>query len=162
MRGIGVILITILATILIFGACAKPTVAPAPEPELAPAPESAPQPEPTPTPKQATPKPGEWVASTKFGELRFTVNSSSTGITKIHLEFDQFKCGGVTWESGGVTFENASPSPISGGKFTVEAYVNPWDFVVQGEFDETGMYVSGIWQVRSKGCSGEWESSRMP
>ena len=36
MRGIGVILITVLATVYILGACVKPTVAPAPEPTPAP------------------------------------------------------------------------------------------------------------------------------
>ncbi len=153
-----VILVTVMATVFVLGGCTKPTVAPSPQ--LAPEPEPTPIPElePTPASKQAPPKPGEWIASTKFGELRFTVNSSSTGITKIHLEFERYECGGVTWESGGVTFENTSPSPITGRKFTFEAYVNPWDFVVQGEFDEAGMNASGTWQITGKNCSGEWES----
>lgn len=160
MRKLIIVLTTVLGIIFILGACTEPTIAPAPEQAAAPA--SPPEPESTPMPKQAPPKPGEWVASTTFGELRFVVNPSSTGIAQIHLEFKQFECGDVTWESGGVTFENASPSRIIDSKFEFEAYVNPWDFIVEGEFDRTGVYASGTWQVKGKDCHGEWESSKLP
>ena len=116
----------------------------------------------TPSQPPAPPKAGEWVASADFGELRFNINSASDGITKISIKFVQFKCGGVTWESGGVTFENPTPWPISGRKFTAKTHVNPWDFVIQGEFDDSGLHASGIWQVTGKNCSGKWESTRSP
>jgi len=107
----------------------------------------------------APPKPGEWTASTEFGELGFTVNSDSTGIAKVSFDFAEFECGGVQ-VSGGISVENPSLWPITGGQFTVDAYVRPWDIVIRGEFDETGTQASGTWEITGTTCSGTWESSR--
>lgn len=104
----------------------------------------------------APPTPGEWTASTDFGELGFTVNSSSTGITKVSFNFAEFECGGAQM-SGGVSAENPSLWPITDGQFTIDASMAFGDVVIEGEFDETGTHASGTWEINV--CSGTWEAS---
>ena len=108
----------------------------------------------------APPEPGEWTSATEFGELRFTVNSDSTGITEIVFEFDEFECSGMTWVSGGVTYQQSpNPWPITDNMFTVDVFLNPWEFVIEGEFDSTGTQASGTWEIEDSNCSGTWEST---
>ena len=102
------------------------------------------------------PTPGEWTASTEFGELGFTVTSGSTGIAEISVSFVAFECGG-TQMSGGVSVEDSSTWPITDGQFTVDVFISPWDVVIEGEFDETGTQASGTWEI--DGCSGTWAAS---
>ena len=111
--------------------------------------------------EEAAPTPGEWIASIDIGELRFTVNPAGTGIAKIFLHIPaEFKCGISTATNSRLTFEKPSLWPITGGQFTVDAYVRPWDIVIRGEFDETGTQASGTWEITGTTCSGTWESSR--
>jgi hypothetical protein len=57
MRGISVILTTVVAIVFILGACAKPVAAPAPEPPSTPEPIPAPTPSPTPVPETPAQEP---------------------------------------------------------------------------------------------------------
>lgn len=104
----------------------------------------------------APPTPGEWAASTEFGELGFTVNSDSTGITKVSFNFVEFECGGSSM-SGGVSTENPSLWFINDGLFTIETSGMFGEAVIEGEFDETGNHASGTWEIN--GCLGTWEAS---
>ena len=104
----------------------------------------------------APPTPGEWIISADFGELGLTVNSGSTGITKVSFNFAEFECDGVQ-VSGGVSVKNPDMWPITDGQFTVDVFVSPWDVVIEGEFDETGTHASGTWEIGT--CSGTWEAS---
>ena len=104
----------------------------------------------------APPTPGEWTASTEFGELGLTVNPDSTGIAKVSFDFADFECGG-SQVSGGVSVENPSLWSITDGRFTVDASIPLGEAVIDGEFDETGTHASGTWEIN--GCSGTWEAS---
>ena len=108
-------------------------------------------------PEPMPPQPGEWTATTDFGELGFTVSPDSTGITKISFNFAEFECGG-TQVSGGMSVENPSLWPITDGQFTVDAFISIGEVVIEGEFDQDGTYASGTWEISV--CSGSWESSR--
>lgn len=124
------------------------------------------------------PTPGNWTASAEF-EMAFTVNPTSTGITKITYDStsSDWKCGSVsvyigitfyagTFESGKLTDESW---PISDNKFTItrEFPIGPTrhplkTITIRGKFDETGTHASGTWEaVSSLGetCSGTWEAS---
>lgn len=114
----------------------------------------------------APPKPGEWTATTDFGELGFTVNPDSTGIAKVSFDFAEFTCGNNQW-SGGMSIEHETPWPITDGEFTLDTplgYRSLWDVVIHGEFDKSGTHASGTWEISSaeKTCSGNWESSPTP
>jgi len=100
------------------------------------------------------PTPGEWTASTGFGELMFTVNPDSTGIADV-FDFVEFECGG-SQTSGGLSVENPSLWSITDGQFTVDASLPLGEVVIEGEFDETGTHASGTWEIN--GCSGTWEA----
>ena len=101
------------------------------------------------------PTPGEWAASTEFGELGFTVNSDSTGITKVSFNFVEFECGGSSM-SGGVSTENPSLWSINDGLFTIETSGMFGEVVIEGEFDDTGTHAAGTWEINA--CSGTWEA----
>ena len=110
----------------------------------------------------APPKSGEWPASTKFGELEFTVSADSTGIAKISFDFVEFKCGGSE-VSGGVSIENANLWPITDNQFAISTSAfQVWDMVIRGEFDKSGTRAFGTWEIEDTTCSGTWESSPAP
>ena len=113
---------------------------------------------PTPPDTPKLPESGEWTASVEFGEFVLTVDPSGTGISKISYNFVAFECGGAR-VSCGVSTENQSLWLITDGQFIINNYVNPWDMVIQGEFDETGTHASGTWEITGATCSGTWESS---
>jgi len=150
MRKVPILAISLLLALVLLigmgvGACGGGEVTPPPgeeeeEEEVTPAP----------------PTPGEWTTSTEFGELGFTVNSGSTGITKVSFNFAEFECGGAQ-VSGGVSAENPSLWPITDGQFTVDASIPFGEVVIEGEFDETGTHASGTWEINV--CSGTWEAS---
>ena len=113
-------------------------------------------PPPPDTPK--LPQPGEWTASVEFGEFVLTVDPSGTGISKISYNFAAFECGGIR-RSGGVSIGKPSLWLITDGQFIINSSLDPWDMVIQGEFDETGTHASGTWEITGTTCSGTWESS---
>ena len=86
------------------------------------------------------------------------MSPDSAGIAKVSFNFTEFECGG-TQVSGEMSVENSSLWAITGDQFTVDAYVMPWDIVIQGTFDETGRQASGTWGITGTTCSGTWESS---
>ena len=108
-------------------------------------------------PAPAPPTPGEWTASTEFGELGFTVTPDSKGISKISLSFPgKFSCGGITVSGGGASVEGASPWPITDGRFTIDTSISMGPVIIEGSFDESGKHASGTWEINV--CSGDWES----
>ena len=144
------ILSFLIALILVVVSCGTAAVVEEGEDEVTPVP----------------PKPGEWAASTEFGELGFTVNPDGRGIAKVSFDFAEFKCGGIE-RSGGMSIAHETPWPITDGQFTVDTTIGPtvtWDIVIQGEFDKAGTHASGTWKISSAGtsCSGTWESSPAP
>lgn len=105
------------------------------------------------------PEPGEWIAPTSFGQLIFTVNPDGTGISEVFFGFEDFTCAGVTYVSGGVGVESSEHWPVAGDEFNIEAYLNPWNMIVEGQFDKTGRHASGTWEITDTDCSGDWEAS---
>jgi len=157
MRKSGILAITLLAVLVLLagmGAVACDGNGEEGAPPSGNGEETAP---PTEDEKGAPPTPGEWTTSTEFGKLGFTVNSGSTGISKVSFDFAEFECGGVQM-SGGVSVETPDLWPITDGQFTVDVFISPWDVVIEGEFDETGTHASGTWEIDT--CSGTWEASR--
>ena len=144
----------------------KETPVPAPTPMLTPISTPAPTPTPTPIlpmPTVVLPMSGEWNASVEFGELVFTVNNSSTGISEISYNFSSWTCG-PTLRSGEMGFGHIPHWPITRGQFTIETdlggalYEVP--MTICGKFDETGKHASGTWEAVSYGttCSGAWDA----
>lgn len=105
----------------------------------------------------APPAPGEWTATTQFGELGFIVTPDSQGISKISLKFPGvFKCGGVTVSGGSASVEFTNPKPITNGRFTVNTSISLGKVIIEGSFDKTGQRASGTWEINT--CSGKWET----
>ena len=148
----------------------KETPVPAPTPMLTPISTPAPTPTPTPIlpmPTVVLPMSGEWNASVEFGELVFTVNNSSTGISEISYNFSSWSCGPITL-TGKMSIghvESLEDWPITHGQFTIETDLGGASYDVPmticGKFDETGKHASGTWEAVSYGatCSGgPWDA----
>jgi hypothetical protein len=112
----------------------------------------------------ATAKPpaaGEWVASTDFGKLVFTVDETGTKITKMSYQFSEWTCGPTT-NSG--TIEVGSEWAITDGIFSVTTSFDPdkqQTMTFGGTYDAAKQEFSGAWDEVSYGaqCSGTWEAS---
>jgi len=115
---------------------------------------------PVPPPVPPTqPLPGEWTGSAGFGELSFTVDSTSTGITEITFTFINFTCGLVT-KNGSIKIAPGTPWPIADRQFTIESTFDPnFEMTLIGTFDNTGTNVSGTYEavLFGKTCSGTWD-----
>jgi hypothetical protein len=103
---------------------------------------------------------GEWVATTDFGKLVFTVDATGTKITKMSYQFSKWTCGPGT-TSG--TIEVGSEWPITNGKFSVTTSFdaeNKQTMNFGGTYDAASQKFSGIWDEVSHGtkCSGTWEA----
>ena len=102
---------------------------------------------------------GKWTASTDFGILEFTVNTTGTGITKITYGFSNFSCGGIPI-SGIISNEQTPPWPIDNRQFTIESTLDPGvsEITIRGTFDTGGKHASGEWEVvvPGKNCAGTW------
>jgi uncharacterized protein (TIGR02145 family) len=109
------------------------------------------------------PPPGDWTFNTDFGTLVFTVDPSSTSITKMAYNFSNFQCGPIIF-SGTVTITSTPAWQITDGYFLI---VNKIDIsgnqvmTVAGTYDSTTNKFSGTWSENSYGsiCSGVWEAS---
>jgi hypothetical protein len=114
----------------------------------------------------APPVAGEWNGSAGFGELSFTVDSTSTGITEITWNWLEFTCGGVT-KNGSETSAYVTPLPIINAQFptvTLSNFVTAdpsSEFSMSGTFDASGTYASGTYEAVVFGttCSGTWNAS---
>jgi hypothetical protein len=108
-----------------------------------------------------SPAPGEWVATTNFGKLVFTVDATGSKITKMSYQFSNWTCGPTT-NSG--TIEASSEWPITDGKFSIDENLDPdgnqtMNFV--GTYSAADQKFSGTWDEISYGskCSGTWEAT---
>lgn len=108
-------------------------------------------------PPAVLPTPGVWVASIDIGELQFTINADSTMIVYCEVYLQKGIVSGCEWS--GVSFEPQEGWPITDGRFTIALVLTGG--VIQGEFDETGTYASGTWEMSVCGTifSGTWEAS---
>jgi hypothetical protein len=108
-----------------------------------------------------SPAPGEWVATTDFGKLVFTVDATGTKITMMSYQFSNWTCGPTT-NSGtiGVTHE----WPITDGKFSDDETFDPngnQTMNFRGTYSAADKKFSGTWDEISFGskCSGTWEAT---
>jgi hypothetical protein len=120
-----------------------------------------------------TPVPGEWSASTKFGDLVFVIDNSSSKVTNLNLSYSDFKCGvypQVT-RSGSMSISNFIGWPIDNNQFVIEheTTFNPGApgtpsekglIVIRGTFDQSGTQASGTWEETVFGelCSCRWQA----
>ena len=103
---------------------------------------------------------GEWIATTDFGKLVFTVDATGTKITKMSYQFSAWTCGPTT-NSG--TIEIGSEWPITDGKFAVRTTFDPDGKQVMnfgGTYDVSNQKFVGAFDEDSYGtkCSGKWEA----
>jgi len=109
------------------------------------------------------PAAGDWVASTDYGKLVFTVDATGTKITKMSYQFSNWGCGPGT-VSGSIT---ASASwPISDNKFSIDDNLssspNGNDTMsTSGTYNPTTQKFAGTWSEDAYGnnCSGSWEAT---
>lgn len=109
---------------------------------------------------------GDWIGSAGFGDLSFTVDSASTGITEITWYWTDFICDGIKL-NGSRTRTYMPPKPIINGQFpTVELdpFISLDDsskFSMTGTFDATGTNASGTYEAVIFGttCPGTWNAS---
>lgn len=121
--------------------------------------------EPTAPPSTAPPRAGDWKATTGFGEMVFTVNSTRTHINQIVFRWLQtgWTCGIVTYVGGSLTIRYGSGLPITDRQFSLfEGTLGPISenekMTVTGTFNQAGNSASGTWSANMRGviCSGTW------
>jgi len=102
------------------------------------------------------PKSGDWTASTAFGSFDFTVNSSSTYITKINFNFSNWK-----GRSGSVSVSKDPGWAISNRTFKIETSIMSDQWTIDGTFETNGNKASGNWKavIGSQTETGTWQSS---
>lgn len=108
-----------------------------------------------------SPAPGEWVATTDFGKLVFTVDATGTKITMISFQFSEWTCGPTT-NSG--TIETSYELPITDGKFSADQTFDAdgnQTMTFGGTYSAGDQKFSGTWSEISYGskCSGTWEAT---
>ena len=101
-------------------------------------------------------KPGDWTATTAFGSFDFIVNSASTYITQITLNFSNWK-----GRSGSVITSRDPGWSITNRSFKIETSIAGDQWTVEGTFAESGDKASGTWKVITSGQteSGSWQAS---
>jgi len=107
------------------------------------------------------PAAGDWITTTDFGKLLFTVDPGGAKITRMSYQFDNWKCGPTT-NSG--TIEISSDWVITDGTFSIDNSLDPGrnqTMNFSGTYDEAGQKFSGTWTEVSFGtnCSGTWEAA---
>ena len=118
----------------------------------------------TPTIVVRTTASSEWVATTDFGKLVFSMDASGTRITKISYQFGGWKCGstpysGETVDAAGWLIADSKLSVIT--TFDQEALTHMY---LDGTYDKTNQKLSGTWEfvssVTNNNCSGSgtWEA----
>ena len=120
----------------------------------------------TPVPPTATdinpPAAGDWIATTGFGKVVFTVDKSGKKITKVSYQLSNWTCGPTT-QSGTIGVGPAE-WPITGGKFLVTTSFDPDNKQTMkfgGTYDAGSQTFSGTWDGASYGtdCPGTWTAS---
>jgi hypothetical protein len=109
------------------------------------------------------PAAGDWVATTDYGKLVFTVDATGTKITKMSYQFSNWTCGPGT-VSGSIT---ASASwPITDNKISIDDDLstspNGTDLMsTSGTYSATDQKFTGTWSEDAYGnkCSGSWEAT---
>jgi len=107
------------------------------------------------------PATGEWIATTDFGKLEFTVDATGTKITKMSYQFSNWTCGPGT-VSG--TIEVSAEWLITYDKFHIYESLDPNGYQtmnINGIYNANDRKFSGTWSEISHGinCSGSWETT---
>jgi hypothetical protein len=107
------------------------------------------------------PADGDWVATTSFGKLVFTVSANGTKITTMSYQFSNWTCGPTT-TSGTVGI--SSQWPITNGSFSISNTVDPGrnqTMLFSGTYNAANRKFAGTWEEVSYGshCSGTWEAT---
>jgi hypothetical protein len=102
---------------------------------------------------------GDWIATTDFGKLVFTVDTTGSKITKMSYQFSNWTCGPTT-VSG--TIEASAEWPITDGKFSIDGSLDSEQTMnFGGTYSAADQKFSGTWSEISHGstCSGIWEAT---
>jgi hypothetical protein len=105
----------------------------------------------------AQPKSGDWKVVADFGQFILTVSAGGSSINKIAYTWANWKCGGVTLVSGGIT--SMSTWSITSNQFTIMSNLGTnQTMTIAGTFTPTGDQVSGTYSANMYGtiCSGNW------
>ena len=104
---------------------------------------------------------GIWTGSSGFGDLSFTVNSTSTGITQIIYHYIDFSCGISTYVDMTHTHNFITPLSITDSQFTHEYSSSGLELTLSGTFGQTGMSASGTYKAVVDGtiCQGNWDAT---
>ena len=110
-----------------------------------------------------SPAPGDWVATTDFGKLVFTVDTTGSKITKMSYQFSNWTCGPTT-NSGTIEASGGDGTPITDGKFSTSRSLDPGGNQTMnfgGTYSAADQKFSGTWDEMSYGskCSGTWEAT---
>ncbi len=101
----------------------------------------------------------EWIARTEFGELRLTLNASSTAVTEVAVTYHEYRCGPLT-RKGNVTLSNRQGWPFALDKLRIDARFGQDRLVLIGDFDQGRVKGAGTWQLSDSAtgvtCSGSW------
>ena len=105
---------------------------------------------------------GEWSANTGFGKLEFEVNSASTHVTEIELDFNNWTIGISTFNNS-ITYSSTPGWAITNRQFSFTKNINPFppgsqEIVINGTFSVAGNTASGTWSANFDGLtdSGNW------
>jgi hypothetical protein len=112
--------------------------------------------------KDKSPTDGNWIATTGFGKLVFTVTSSGTKISKMSYQFSNWTCGPATL-SGTIEITSSPEWKITDGSFSITNSLDPdgnRTMTFSGTYDSDNDKFSGTWTAVSYGtnCSGTWEA----
>ena len=102
--------------------------------------------------------PGEWSGPAGFGELSFTVDSTSTSLIQLVVNYIDFSCGIVVIDG---TSTVTSSWAITDRQFSITTGTFDGEITINGTFDETGKYASGTFYAVFYGttCSGTWDAT---
>lgn len=108
---------------------------------------------------------GKWTATIGFGTFDFIVNSESSQIMELKLNFDGWEIGNTTHNES-ITFTyGTSGIPIANRQFTFAKDINfasPVDIItINGTFSESANTAEGEWNANFDGLtdSGNWQAS---
>jgi hypothetical protein len=133
----------------------------------------APTPLPTATPTPA-PSVGLWTARVEFGAIRFVVNATGTGISRIDYDFSGQGMGSTGWNCGSqyvygnVAFiAGGEDWPIREGCFAISTTPPPGSplksILLDGTMDASGSQATGTFRAVSKfeePCGVTWSATR--
>lgn len=105
--------------------------------------------------------PGDWVATTDFGKLVFTVDKTGQKITRVSFQFSDWVCGDLPHSAEIV---DGSRWEITDNSFSISTTFDRLmqnTMLINGTYDASNQKFSGDWEqaVHATICSGTWEAS---